>query len=402
MKVRWLLPLLVLAGCDEVYDYAIDVATRADPHELLDCEFDDVGDGWEQVDCSPVFSNNDASAEAWERGAIDSFDVEQVEIFGVPFFQMWYSGRSAESEGHDIGTAASWNGVDWTRHPWNPVVRRGAVDSFDRDDANVSCVAWDSELAIFHLWYEGANGTGGGTTMGHATSTDGVFWTPDILNPINPLLDAGSRLSRVSSCDAVYENGGLDLWAGGLRFPTDQLITPEDAFARAQYVIAHLRTEDGTFFSVTDELVLEPRVPQDYDGDHPLQDAFDAQGVHRPTVFAYGDPDQPRWWMLYAGYEDLVVENNPAGPGLVVEPAASRVGIATSDDAASGWERTYDVPLPLDFSGEDRADQPRASYVNGRLYTFFSDAMPDPIDGRLLPGIGLAISPFPPGQEAEE
>lgn len=402
MRLRLLLPLLALAACDEPYDYASDVASRPDPHEQLDCGFDVVGDGWEQVDCSPVLAANDRAAGDWERGSLGTFDVEQVELFGVPFFQMWYSGAAEDADGHDIGTAASWNGVDWTRHPWNPVVRRGPTQAFDRDDASVSCVAYDSELAIFHLWYEGSNGTGLGTSMGHATSTDGVFWTPDLLNPITPLQGSTSRLSRVSSCDAVYTDGGLHLWASGLRFPTG-LVSPEEAAQRAQYVIAHLRTEDGTFFDVTRELILEPRVPEDQvNSDHPLQDAFDAQGVHRPTVFAYGDPDQPEWWMLYSGYEDLVVEDNPVGPGIVVLPTASRIGLATSHDAEGGWERMSSVPLPLDFSGEDLADGARASYVNGRLYTFFSDAMPDPIDGRLIPGIGLAISPFPPGQEGDE
>lgn len=400
MKARWLVLAAAMVGCEPAYDYAVDVLTRPDPHELLPCGFDAVGDGWEQVDCSPVLAANDRDAGTWERGSLGTFDVEQVEIFGAPFFQAWYSGQAEDELGHDIGTAASWNGVDWTRHPWNPILRRGAFSAaFDRDDASVACVAYDSELAIFHLWWEGSNGTGAGTTLGHATSTDGVFWTRDLLNPINPLSGSGSRLARVSSCDAVYTEQGLHLWASGLRFPTG-LVSPEEAANSAQYVIAHLRTEDGTFFDVTDELVLEPRVPEeDVNNDHPLQDAFDAQGVHRPTVFAYGDPDEPRWWMLYSGYEDLVVEDNPVGPGIVVNPTAARLGLATSDDAEFGWERMQDTPLPLDFSGEDRADSARSSYLNGRLYTFFSDAMPDPIDGRLVPGIGLAISPFPPGEE---
>jgi hypothetical protein len=401
MRPTLLLAALLLVGCDEVYDYATDVLGRPDPHALLDCDFDDVGDAWEQVDCSPVLAANQRAAGEWERGSIGTFDVEQVEVFGAPFFQMWYSGAADGAVGHDIGTAASWNGVDWTRHPWNPVLRRGPTQAFDRDDASVACVAYDSQLAIFHLWYEGSNGTGGsGTSLGHATSTDGVFWTRDLQNPINPLFDSGSRLSRVSSCDAVYSESGLHLWASGLRIPPGQFSTPAEAVERAQYVIAHLRTEDGTFFDVTRELVLEPRVPEaESENPHPLQDAFDAQGVLRPTVFAYGDPDEPRWWMLYAGYEDMVVEQNPVGPGVIAAPVASRIGLATSDEAEAGWERWTTVPLPLDFSGEDRADSPRASYLNGRLYTFFSDAMPDPIDGRLIPGIGLAISPFPPVQE---
>ena len=402
MRFVALIALLALAGCDEEFDYAADVAGRPDPHDLLDCDFDPVGDSWEQIDCSPVLAANDRAAGDWEKGSLGTFDVEQVALFGAPFFQMWYSGAAEGADGHDIGTAASWNGVDWTRHPWNPVLRRGPTLSFDRDDASVSCVAYDSELAIFHLWYEGSNGTGLGTALGHATSIDGVFWTADLLNPIDPLAASLSRLSRVSSCDAVYSEGGLHLWASGLRFPTG-LLSPEDAANRAQYVIAHLRTEDGTFFDVTQELVLEPRVPEtEVNNDHPLQDAFDAQGVHRPTVFAYGDPDEPEWWMLYSGYEDLRVENNPVGPGIVVLPEASRIGLATSDEPGAGWERMNSAPLPLDFSGEDLADGARASYLSGRLYTFFSDGIPDPIDGRLIPGIGLAISPFPPIQEGDQ
>jgi hypothetical protein len=69
--------------------------------------------------------------------------------------------------------------------------------------------------------------------------------------------------------------------------------------------------------------------------------------------------------------------------------------MAQSDSAGSGWSRVFnDTPVPLDFSGEKQADNPRAFFINGRLHVFFTDEFTNEL-GDVVSGIGLGISPFP-------
>lgn len=393
-------PLLVLAtclalvGCQTDYDYLTAVADRPDIHAAASqsCTFDAVDDGWEQYSCSPVFSSNDPQARAWEREGIGGFDIVQREIFGAPFYQMWYSalGGTTANDGDEIGYAVSMDGMTWNRHPWNPVVRRGThAGSWDRDAADVGCVAFDGDAGVFHLWYLGTNNGGIGTTFGHATSADGVFWDKDLLSPLDPFADTDSELGRVWGCDALYEDGQFHFWAGGVNFDHG-VDSTADFFASARYDIAWLTTTDGANFDGGD-LVLE------HAGFG--SGLFDAEGVHQPSVFTWDEPDgeEPRYWMLYAGYEEVTAGPDPFSSMTVVNAEGLRLGMASSFEPDRDWQRESIAPVPLDFSGVDTADSPRAFLINGRLHVFFVDRFNDPLDGSELTGIGLGISPFPEG-----
>lgn len=378
----WLLVLLV-AGCDS-FDYDTVAAQRPDVREQEGCTWDDVGGGFEQAECSPVFAAFDASASDWERGGIGDFDIAQTEIFGAPFYQLWYSGKA--QTGHDIGTAASVDGINWQRHPWNPVVRRGNfAGAFDRDDASVACVAYDGSTGVYHLWYRGTNTSAAGITLGHATSSDGLVWTKDLLNPVDPLAGVELDMSEFLTCDAGLFDGAIQLWIGGLRVPTG-LGSPEQAIQGADYVLAHASTGDGVFFDVRDTLVFAPGPGG----------AFDAEGVNSPTVFRFGDAGElDEWWMVYEGYEDLTVTTSSELGATRVVPTATRLGWASTSREDGVWERVDELPLPFDFSGSDLAHNPRAFFLSGRVTVFFADAFVDPLTGDLRAGLGLGVAPFP-------
>ncbi len=387
-----LLACLAVIGCETDYDYLTAVADRPDIHQVASqsCTFENTEDGWEQYSCSPVFSAGDPEARSWEREAIGSFDIIQREIFGAPFYQMWYSGLggTTANDGHEIGYAVSMDGMSWTRHPWNPLVRRGKQPgSWDRDDADVGCVAFDGDAGVFHLWYLGTNNGGIGTTFGHATSADGIFWDKDLLSPLDPFDDTDSELGRVWGCDALYEDGRFHFWAGGVNFDHG-IDSTEDFYQSARYDIAWLETRDGANFSGGD-LVLE------HAGFG--SDAFDAEGVHQPSVFTWDEPDgqEPRYWMLYAGYQQVTASPDPFSSLAVVSTEGQRLGMASSFDADRDWQRESDEPLALDFSGIDTADSPRAFFINGQLHVFFVDRFNDPLDGTEISGIGLGVSAFP-------
>ena len=380
-------------SCESEYSYRELVQDRVDIHDVADCLFDETEDGWEQYSCVPIFSNRDAGAGDWERESIGDFDIVQREIFGAPFYQMWYSGQggTGPNDGFEIGYALSMDGVDWKRHPYNPVLRRGdQAGSFDRDDASVGCAAFDGDAGVFHLWYTGTNGGGIGTTFGHATSPDGVHWTKNILNPIDVFEDTDSPLSRVWGCDALYEDGLFHFWVGGLSW--DGGLTNTQVFLdSAKYEVGYLSTTDGANFEGEGEIIL-------HNGGLETE-AFDAEGVHKPSVFIYDedpeDDSDPAYWMLYAGYQDVIAEQDPFSDLIFISTEGQRLGMANASSAGTGWEKLSSDPVPLDFSGADSADNPRAFFINGRLHVFFNDLFVDPIDGSEISGIGLGISPFP-------
>ena len=125
----------VMQSCQTEYSYTAVTVDRVDIHEVVECDFQPTTDGFEQYSCVPVFSNKDPGTGEWERAAIGDFDIVQREVFGAPFYQMWYSGRAGDgpNDGEHVGYAVSMDGVDWQRHPYNPVLRRGTnAGSFDR------------------------------------------------------------------------------------------------------------------------------------------------------------------------------------------------------------------------------------------------------------------------------
>lgn len=382
--------LILLLGCGGDVDYLQLAGDRPDIRDVAECAFEPTQDDWEEYTCVPIFSANDPEAGEWEAGGIGEFDLVQREIFGAPFYQLWYSGRSGL--GSDVGYALSMDGTTWRRHPWNPVVRKSTVASaWDRDDLTVGCVAFDGDAGVYHLWYQGTNVAPGaaGTLFGHATSTDGVLWDKDILNPLDPLEQAGLPFNRVWGCDALYEDGRFHFWVSGAHYDIEG---SQPHFETARYDIGYVSTRDGSFFDAGEGLVLE------HGGLG--TDLFDAEGVHRPSVFTYGDgSDGPRYWMFYSGYQDTIAEFDVTTGFVTFSVDGQQLGVARSAIPDADWVRVSPDPVPLDFSGLQTADSPRAFFINGRLHVFFQDEFVDPFGGDLISGIGLGIAPFPIGQE---
>ena len=380
--------VVLLGSCENDYSYRTILDSRPDIHDVVECVFEETEEGWEQYACVPVFSSADETAAAWERGGIGDFDIVQRSVFGAPFYQLFYTGiPEGEADGSDIGYALSMDGVDWRRHPYNPLLRRGTVEgAFDRQNASVGCAAFDGDLGAFHLWYTGTNSDRGGTRFGHATSDDGVFWEKDPFNPLSPLEDApGLPIRRVWGCDALYEDGGFHFWIGGVTNDSEGGI-PDNG--RAAYDVGYLWTLNGAEFQASEDLILEHR---EIGGTQ-----FDAEGVHKPSVFTFDDPDDSsvaRYWMLYAGYNDVIAQTS--GGLTWYSTRGTSLGMANSGLADGGWVRLLDDAVPLSFSASaDMADNPRAFFINGRLHVFFSDEFENEL-GDTVSGIGMGISPFP-------
>ena len=385
---------LLLWSCSSDYDYRTVVSERVDIHDVVECDFETVEGGWEQYSCVPVFAADDADAGDWEKDEIGDFDILQRDIFGAPFYELFYSGSSGD--GSEIGYALSMDGVDWRRHPYNPVLRRGQTSgTFDHDDASVACLAFDGSVGIYHLWYTGTNNTSRGTLFGHATSQDGVIWTKDLFNPLSPFENGSSELSRGWGCDALYEDGAFHFWVSGVNWDGSGIVDQAAWLASAKYDIGYLSTADGSNFEVGEELILEH---SGVGGS-----AFDAEGVHKPSVFTYSGSDgdeTPRYWMLYSGYHRVTATEDPFSNLVFIGAEGKRLGMSHSDSPSSDWARVSQEPLPFDFSGQDSAENPRAFFINGRLHVFFNDVFQDDF-GDPVSGIGLGIAPFPVEEGAE-
>ncbi len=109
-------------------------------------------------------------------------------------YKLYYYGDSQSVAFSAIGMASSTDGINFTKHPANPVLEKGAVAGFDGFWVESPAVLYDSVAGQYEMWYSGVGygpGLPSGThvSVGRATSIDGSVWIKDSLH--NPVLDIG-------------------------------------------------------------------------------------------------------------------------------------------------------------------------------------------------------------------
>lgn len=87
-------------------------------------------------------------------------------------FKMWYGGGHSLESGTSIGYATSTDGLHWTRYSGNPVLK-GTPGAWDQLGVGVPIVLEDGNT--LRMWYLGGPGPDGGK-FGYATSQDGIHW----------------------------------------------------------------------------------------------------------------------------------------------------------------------------------------------------------------------------------
>jgi predicted GH43/DUF377 family glycosyl hydrolase len=143
-------------------------------------------------------------------------------------YKMWY-------EGYDgwywrIGHASSPDGINWTRHPENPVLSEGVSGTWDDGGVNAPSVFKDGD--VYYLLYVGKD-SGGTTRIGYANSKDGIHWTKSSTNPyLSPGLGNAWDNSSVSHpyifkdanesiYKVFYRGAGENTWSIGYSTTTD-------------------------------------------------------------------------------------------------------------------------------------------------------------------------------------
>lgn len=180
------------AGKD-IMHYSIGYATSSD------------GIAWTKYAQNPVLT-------AGDEDDADSVDVVSPHVlFKDGVFHMWYAGRG---ETNQIFYATSSDGIQWSKHPNNPVLRLGGNYEWDNGEIAAPAVIWTG--AQYEMWYQAYSRGTFQHYIGHAWSPDGYTWTKDVLNPVVGL-EAGvwDSYSVFYPSVAVGVNNQLMLWYQG-------------------------------------------------------------------------------------------------------------------------------------------------------------------------------------------
>jgi len=161
------------------------------------------GISWTKYDGNPVL---DVGLE----GTWDS-DVARVSVVlkSEGIYHMWYNGN-----GHSrFGYATSPDGINWTKYVDNPVFDLGLPGSWDENWVSLAGII--REAGLYKLWYTGQDSSGTGR-IGFATSPDGINWTRHPSNPVLDI-DPASNWdgSWVFDPYVIYDGGSYHMWYSG-------------------------------------------------------------------------------------------------------------------------------------------------------------------------------------------
>ncbi len=128
---------------------------------------------WTRYGGNPVMSGRSGE---WDDQGI----AMPVMISDGDTLRMWYGGGGLSPDEWDLGYAVSVNGINWARFP-NPVLQRGVAGEWNADVLTTGGVI--KEKGIYKMWFTGGIGSvspanqNTKTSIGYATSTDGLDWT---------------------------------------------------------------------------------------------------------------------------------------------------------------------------------------------------------------------------------
>ena len=96
-------------------------------------------------------------------------------------YKMWYTGCATSAVLDRIGYATSPDGINWTKHPLNPVFEQGTT-LWESGAVAYPCIIPYSNG--YKMWYGGYSANISETGIGYATSPDGITWERYTGNPV--------------------------------------------------------------------------------------------------------------------------------------------------------------------------------------------------------------------------
>lgn len=174
--------------------YSIGYATSTD------------GLNWEKNAGNPVLENG--SSGEWDNGNLKAPSV----VFDGSEYHMFYDAFT-NNAGNSIGHATSTDGISWTKDPQNPILSSEG-GTWDYNTAELQTVVYCNDT--FHMWYSGGRFLE--WDIGFATSVDGSMWVKHDNNPVLPKGAAESWESGLVSMPAVIvDDSRFKMWYHGQR-----------------------------------------------------------------------------------------------------------------------------------------------------------------------------------------
>ena len=158
---------------------------------------------------------------------------------------MWYGGEERYGGTSQTGYATSIDGINWKKHPDNPVLSAGPSGSWDDGGPRAGTVIKDGE--IFRMWFNANNN--GITRIGYAESTNGTDWQKS--EDVNPVLDIGPS-GEWDSHYVIYpmvlkEGASFAMWYSGDSPSNDGAYRIGLAFAPYDPIPVYIDIKPGSY-----------------------------------------------------------------------------------------------------------------------------------------------------------
>jgi predicted GH43/DUF377 family glycosyl hydrolase len=254
-------------------------------------------------------------------GLLGTYDDEAVASPSVilvdDLYHMWYAGDGEPSDpGHsEICHATSSDGIMWTKDTLNPVVNRGVNGTWDDYWLFEPCVVFDGE--IYHMWYCAWHGNWppDRVRIGHATAPHpDSSWTKD---PNNPVLDMGS--SNLWDYDRVD--------APSVVFDGTRFHMFYSGGSYIEWQIGYATSEDG---SLWEKYIDNPVLSYGNTGD------YDATNVSHCSVIRDTINNQYKMWYIGAQSDESGHIGYATAPDILDVPGDFATIQAAIDEATDG------------------------------------------------------------------
>ena len=164
------------------------------------------GISWTKVHPNPVL---EPEVGTWDESTVEG----QMVLRENGTYKMWYTGWSPTNEVGGIGYATSPDGLNWTKHPGNPVFV-GTTETWEEGGPGYCTIM--PVPGGYKMWYTGVNADWTKSNIGYAESVDGIVWQSDTLN--NPVLTSGTTGQwdeNLNSPQVVFIDSVYHMWYTG-------------------------------------------------------------------------------------------------------------------------------------------------------------------------------------------
>jgi predicted GH43/DUF377 family glycosyl hydrolase len=165
---------------------------------------------WTKDESNPVLEPSPLGFTAlWDDGGVGFPCV----MYDGTTYKMWFTGHGSTPDNGQIGYAVSDDGVNWEKYNNNPVLKVGATDEWDELYVEFPVVIFDG--TEYKMWYHGQlDPSAQSSSIGYATSPDGITWTK---YGNNPVLQSGDNWEEgsVTTGDVIFDGSIYKMWYTG-------------------------------------------------------------------------------------------------------------------------------------------------------------------------------------------